>query len=137
MDTGIDVDHCSFWDDGAAFPAVNGRAGVAVDPAQRKVIAVDFHWQADWPNPDPFDWDSDGHGSHVAGSAAGDAGVAGRHDGHDGMAPAAKLVIQDGGYAVDDCADLPGLGCPVRPLEPVLAQAYDQGARLARSSGRR
>jgi subtilisin family serine protease len=43
-------------------------------------------------------------------------------------------VIQDGGYAVDDCADLPGLGCPVRPLEPVLQQAWVQGARLHTNS---
>jgi hypothetical protein len=43
-------------------------------------------------------------------------------------------VIQDGGYSFDDCADLPGLGCPVRPLEPVLQQAWDQGARLHSNS---
>jgi hypothetical protein len=49
----------------------------------------------------------------------------GVREGVDGMAPAARLVIQDGGYSVDDCADLPGLGCPVRPLEPVPSR--DQG----------
>ena len=134
MDTGIDIDHCMFWDALAELPALNGAQGVTVDPDHRKVLAVDFYWSQDWPNPGPFDWDSHGHGSHVAGSVAGDAGADGVHQGVDGMAPAARLVIQDGGYAVDDCADLPGLGCPVRPLEPVLQQAYDQGARLHSNS---
>jgi len=135
MDTGIDIDHCMFWDPLAELPALNGSQGVAVDPDHRKVLAVDFYWTPrDWPNPGPFDWDDHGHGSHVAGSVAGDVGADGMHEGVDGMAPAAKLVIQDGGYAVDDCADLPGLGCPVRPLEPVLQQAYDQGARLHSNS---
>jgi hypothetical protein len=50
------------------------------------------------------------------------------------MAPAAKLVIQDGGFAVDDCGDLPGLGCPMRPLGPMLAQAWSQGARIHTNS---
>ena len=135
MDTGIDIDHCAFRDDAIELPALNGSNGVAVDPDHRKVLAVDFYWSPrDWPNPGPFDWDDHGHGSHVAGSVAGDAGADGLHQGADGMAPAAKLVIQDGGYSVDDCADLPGLGCPVRPLEPVLQQAYIQGARLHSNS---
>jgi len=108
---------------------------VAVNRDHRKVLAVDFYWTPrDWPNPGPFDWDDHGHGSHVAGSVAGDAGADGVRQGVDGMAPAARLVIQDGGYAVDDCSDLPGLGCPVRPLEPVLQQAFDQGARVHSNS---
>ena len=135
MDTGIDIDHCMFWDPLAELPALNGAAGISVEPGHRKVLAVDFYWTPrDWPNPGPFDWDDHGHGSHVAGSVAGDAGADGIRQGVDGMAPAARLVIQDGGYAVDDCADLPGLGCPVRPLEPVLQQAYGQGARLHSNS---
>jgi hypothetical protein len=134
MDTGIDIDHCMFWDPAAGLPALNGASGVTVNPDQRKVLAVDFYWTRDWPGPGAFDWDGHGHGSHVAGSVAGDAGADGVRGGVDGMAPAARLVIQDGGYAVDDCADLPGLGCPVRPLEPVLQQAYDQGARLHSNS---
>jgi hypothetical protein len=130
MDTGIDIDHCAFRDGVVGLPALNGHVGVSIDPTHRKVLAVDFYWQQDWPIPGPYDWDDQGHGSHVAGSVAGDAGADGQHEGYDGMAPAAKLVIQDGGFAFDDCADLPGLGCPVRPLEPVLQQAYDQGARI-------
>jgi subtilisin family serine protease len=129
MDTGIDIDDCRFDDPVVGLPALNRSDGVDVEPEHRKVLAVDFHWAADWP-PGARSWDDRGHGSHVAGSAAGDELGNGVHDGYDGMAPAAKLVIQDGGAAIDDCADLPGLGCPLKPLEPVLAQAYAQGARI-------
>jgi subtilisin family serine protease len=134
MDTGVDPGSCFFSDEQAGLPAVNDAAGVAVDPAQRKVLAVDFWWDEDWPDPGVFGWDSHGHGSHTAGSAAGDHDADGGHGANDGMAPAARLVIQDGGYQVDPCGDLPGLGCPMRPLEPMLAQAYQQGARIHSNS---
>jgi hypothetical protein len=55
-------------------------------------------------------------------------------DSEDGMATAVKFVVQDGGYAVDDCADLPGLGCPVVDLQPFFQQAYTQGARIHTNS---
>jgi subtilisin family serine protease len=132
MDTGLDVDDCRF-DDPAGLPALNPVIGTEVSAEHRKVLAVDFHWSTDWP-PRPEGWDSHGHGTHVAGSAAGDELANGLHDGVDGMAPAARLVIQDGGALTDDCADLPGLGCPVKPLEPVLAQAWAQGARIHSNS---
>jgi subtilisin family serine protease len=133
MDTGLDVDECRFNDPGSGLPAINDADGIEVDPRHRKVLAVDFHWDADQP-PGPSSWDDQGHGTHVAGSAAGDVRGNGVHDAVDGMAPAAKLVIQDGGAWLDDCADLPGLGCPVKPLEPVLEQARAQGARIHTNS---
>ncbi len=134
MDTGLDIDHCFFDDPEHGLPALNDDVGTTVDPEHRKVAAVDFYWDADWPDPDALAWDDHGHGSHVAGSVAGDGDRWGLHDGDDGMAPAARLVIQDGGFTVDDCADLPGLGCPVRPLGPVLEQAWMQGARIHSNS---
>jgi hypothetical protein len=133
-DTGLDIDHCQFSDDEHGLPVINDDVGTAIDPSHRKVLAVDFYWDRDWPDPGPGSWDDQGHGSHVAGSAAGDWLGDGLHQGFDGMAPAARLVIQDAGYEVNDCADLPGLGCPLRPLEPVLQQAYEQGARLHTNS---
>ena len=133
MDTGLDVDECRFDDPVVGLPALNQADGIEVNPDHRKVLAVDFHWDADWP-PQPSSWDNHGHGTHVAGSAAGDVNGNGTYDGVDGMAPAAKLVIQDGGALIDDCADLPGLGCPVKPLEPVLEQAWAQGARIHTNS---
>jgi len=134
LDTGLDVDHCAFSDPSYGLPAINGDAGTEVSPGHRKVLAVDFYWDEDWPDPGSNDWDDHGHGTHVAGSAAGDNLADGLHSGFDGMAPAAKLVIQDGGARHDDCAELPGLGCPVRPLEPVFDQAYRQGARIHTNS---
>jgi hypothetical protein len=43
-------------------------------------------------------------------------------------------VIQDAGFATDNCGDLPGIGCPVVDLNPIFQQAYDQGARLHTNS---
>ncbi len=133
MDTGLDVDDCRFDDSVVGLPALNQADGIEVNEDHRKVLAVDFHWDADWPVR-PDSWDDHGHGTHVAGSAAGDVNDNGIHEGVDGMAPAARLVIQDGGARTDDCADLPGLGCPVKPLEPVLGQAWAQGARIHTNS---
>lgn len=133
IDTGLDVDDCRFVDSAAGLPAVNQDQGIEINPDHRKVLAVDFHWEGDWP-PRSGDWDSHGHGTHVAGSAAGDEYANGVHDDVDGMAPAARLVIQDAGAETDDCADLPGLGCPVKPLGPVFEQAYAQGARIHTNS---
>ncbi|MCD4748998.1 MAG: S8 family serine peptidase [Thermoanaerobaculales bacterium] len=134
MDTGIDPDSCFFSDDETGLPAMNGFEGTTVNTEHRKILAADFWWDQDWPDPGPFDWDNSGHGTHAAGSVAGDAGLVGIHDGYDGMAPAAKLVIQDGGARIDDCGDLPGLGCPMRPLEPMFEQAWAQGARIHSNS---
>jgi len=128
LDTGIDIDSCFFDDADTGLPARNDDQGVAVSSEHRKVLAVDFSW--DWPDPSTMSWDDQGHGTHVAGSIAGDQPPYMQHNGNDGMAPGARLVVQDAGYQVNDCADLPGLGCPVQPLEPVLQQAWDQGARI-------
>jgi hypothetical protein len=134
MDTGIDPDHCFFVDPAVGLPVIGGDTSTAVGEAHRKLLAVDFWWSEDGPPPGSRDWDDQGHGSHVAGSAAGDHDGDGLAQGDDGMAPAAKLVIQDGGYRVDTCGDLPGLGCPMRPLGPMLEQAWQQGARIHTNS---
>jgi len=134
MDTGVDPDHCHFDDTEVGLPVLNDDTDTRVGLAHRKLRAVDFWWREDGPPPGPSDWDDQGHGTHVAGSAAGDDGGDGIHGGFDGMAPAATLVIQDGGFRVDDCGDLPGLGCPMRPLGPMLAQAWMQGARIHTNS---
>lgn len=137
LDTGIDADMCHFRDAARGLPPVNPcDGGTTVDSLQRKVLAVDFLASGDCAGGiGPWDWDDHDHGTHVAGTAAGDdAAQPLAHDAGDGMAPGAKLVIQDGGAAVDDCADLPGIGCPVVDLKPIFQQAYDQGARLHTNS---
>jgi len=134
LDTGLDADMCFFRDDALGLPPTNTGGGTTVDPDQRKVIAVDFLDPGENPT-DPTHWDTHGHGTFVAGILAGDDfATPAEHDPFDGMAPAAKLVIQDAGYAADDCGDLPGIGCPVTDLVPIFQQAYDQGARVHNNS---
>jgi hypothetical protein len=137
LDTGVDPDACYFRDPVQGLPAVNAcDGGTAVDAGQRKVLAVDFLWSTDCAGGiGAADWDSHGHGTHVAGTVAGDdlAHLL-VHDGGDGMAPGARLIIQDGGFQTDSCADLPGIGCPVVDLNPIFQQAYSQGARLHTNS---
>ncbi len=134
LDTGLDADMCFFRDPVLGLPWTNVGGGTAVNPSHRKVLAADFLYAAEDP-ANPAQWDTQGHGTHVAGTLAGDnlANLI-LHDTADGMAPAAKLVIQDAGYQADNCGDLPGIGCPVTDLIPVFQQTYDQGARVHSNS---
>ena len=134
LDTGLDVDSCYYRDDVNGLPPTNDGTGTTVDPNQRKVIAVDFLDPSEDPS-NPNDWDSNGHGTHVTGILGGDNRANPiEHDTDDGMATGAQFVIQDAGFADDDCGDLPGIGCPVTNLVPVFQQAYDQGARVHNNS---
>ncbi len=137
LDTGIDIDMCYFTDPVRGLPPQNVcDNGTAVNSAHRKVIAVDFLWseECDGGIASP-EWDTHSHGTHVAGIAAGDDFAnTGTRDPGDGIAPAAKLVIQDAGVEFDDCADLPALGCPVVDLKPFFRQAFQQGARIHTNS---
>ena len=138
LDTGIDPDMCYFRDPSLGLPPINPcDGGTVVDLNQRKLIAVDFLWSQDCSGGvSAGEWDNHDHGSHVAGTAAGDDFATPLlHDTADGMAPGAKLIVQDGGFSTgDNCADLPGLGCPVVDLVPIFQQAYDQGARIHTNS---
>lgn len=137
LDTGIDPGMCYFREPEGALPPINPcDGGTLVDAGRRKLIAVDFLWDGECAGGiTDFEWDTHDHGTHVAGTAVGDdlASPLG-HDSGDGMAPGAQLVVQDGGFDGDNCADLPGLGCPVVDLKPIFQQAYDQGARLHSNS---
>ncbi|MCP4661865.1 MAG: S8 family serine peptidase, partial [bacterium] len=137
LDTGIDPDMCYFRDTTQGLPPTNEcDGGTVVDLNQRKVIAVDFLWQSECSGGiGGSEWDTHDHGTHVAGTVAGDNFANPLiHDTADGMAPGARLVIQDGGFQTDNCADLPGLGCPVVDLTPIFQQTYDQGARIHTNS---
>ena len=137
IDTGIDADSCYFRDATRGLPPINAcNAGTAIDPQQRKVLAVDFLTPSECADGIAAnEWDTQNHGSHVAGTIAGD-NLANPilHDPGDGMAPGAKLVVQDAGFLTDDCGDLPGIGCPVVDLKPFFQQAYTQGARIHTNS---
>ncbi len=137
LDTGIDPDMCFFRDTALGLPPTNAcNGGSVANQSQRKVVAVNFLWSNECSGGiSNTEWDTHDHGTHVAGTVAGDnfANLL-LHNTADGMAPGAKLVVQDGGYSVDNCGDLPGIGCPVVDLNPIFQQAYDQGARIHTNS---
>lgn len=149
LDTGLDYDNCYFAEPDGSAPPVNtvlpdgSLEHANVDHSRRKVIAYNFLYSCagtagapgcDDPQ-DPLAWDNQGHGTHAAAVAAGDRGERLAHDPADSIAPGAKLVIQDAGYVGgDNCSQRPGLGCPLRDLRPLLAQAYSQGARIHSNS---
>ncbi len=92
-DTGIDADACYFYDFSEGLVDQN----TGPDPSQRKILSYRSWYDCG------DDWDGQGHGSHVGGIIAGDNYENGIHDfddggmiiGNDGMAPGAKLVVQD------------------------------------------
>ena len=143
VDTGADVDSCVFAETDGSLPPVNtgGPSGLAwenVDLSRRKVIAYDFLFSCDqYPGrsgcddpANPRAWDNSGHGTIVASVAAGDRAPFGPVGDGEGIAPAAKLIIQDTGYVSTSACSVPGLGCPPSDLTPILEQAYRQGARI-------
>lgn len=149
LDTGLDWDSCYFVEADGSRPPINtgspqgGLRSSQIDPNRRKVIAYDFLYSCDQypgasgcddPN-DPTAYDNARHGTLAAAVAAGDKGTPLFYDyAADGIAPGAKLVIQDGGYiGGDNCSQRPGFGCPVN-LTPILEQAYNQGARIHSNS---
>jgi len=139
LDTGVDADMCYFRESATDFslPPVNAcDGGTVVNTARRKVIGVDFLWSNECAGGiGSNEWDTQDHGTHVGGTIAGDNfATPTSHDPGDGLAPGAKLVVQDCSYQVNDCADCPGIGCPVVDLNPVFLQTYDQGARIHSNS---
>ena len=137
IDSGVNVNSCFFRDTERGLPPQNAcDGGVVVDPNQRKVIAVNFlHTVECAGGIAATEWDTRGHGTHVAGTLTGDNFARPIvHDPADGMAPGAKLVVQDGGFANDACGSLPGIGCPMVDLKPFFEQAYAQGARVHTNS---
>jgi hypothetical protein len=134
-DTGIDVDSCFFRDPENQPPPMNRLGDLNVDETTRKVMATTFLDPVDDPG-NPLAWDNHGHGTSVAGTAAGSSLYEPWDpDANNGMAPGARLIIQDAGYRpLDDCAELPGLGCPVTNYYPALLQAAAQGATVHNNS---
>ncbi|HEU5161715.1 MAG TPA: S8 family serine peptidase [Thermoanaerobaculia bacterium] len=143
VDTGADVDSCVFAEADGSLPPVNtgsaqGLGWQNVDLSRRKVIAYDFLYSCDqFPGragcddpSSPRAWDNNGHGTIVASVAAGDRAPFGIAGDAEGIAPGAKLIIQDTGYVSTSACSVPGLGCPPSDLTPILDQAYRQGARI-------
>ncbi|HUJ16039.1 MAG TPA: S8 family serine peptidase [Thermoanaerobaculia bacterium] len=143
LDTGVDYDTCFFVEPDGRKPPINTRVDeTTVDLTRRKIIAYDFLYSCDqYPNAatcddpnSPTGYDSQGHGTHAAASAAGDRGTPITHDYGDAIATGAKIVVQDAGVSGNDlCTQRPGIGCPVN-LTPIFTQAYLQGARIHSNS---
>jgi hypothetical protein len=144
-DTGLDANSCYF--NGDALPVTNTWSmadgfGTKTSPSHRKIVAYDFLYSCDqWQtsnceNPDDHTkWDTYGHGTHVAGNMVGDSdNNPETFAAQDGMAPGAKIVVQDAGFAANDCSDGPGFGCPIMKLDPLFEQARLQGASVHNNS---
>jgi len=102
-DSGIDDLHCQFFDDSNAYKSNmvtrNGTGYGTVEPLRRKVIQYFIGPKSFTKGGDTIDDGEGGHGTHVAGSAAGnclDKSTAANSN-SDGMAPAAKLILYDCG----------------------------------------
>ena len=149
LDTGLDWDSCYFAESDGSPPPINtgspqnGLNSSNVDTSRRKVIAYDFLYSCDQfpgapdcddPN-DVHDYDNALHGTHRRGGRGRRSGRRLVHDDPaEGIAPGAKLIVQDGGYiGGDNCSQRPGFGCPVK-MTPILEQAYKQGARIHSNS---
>ncbi|MGZ5474277.1 MAG: S8 family serine peptidase, partial [Thermoanaerobaculia bacterium] len=148
LDTGLDIHNCFFAEHDGQLPPFNtgtpagGLDWENVDLTRRKVVAYNFLYSCDqYPGKPGCDtpgqlasYDNQGHGTHAAGAAVGDKGAPLAHDYGDSVAPAAKLIVQDGGYVGGDfCTQFPGVGCPAN-LGPIFEQAYRQGARIHSNS---
>lgn len=92
MDTGADADMCFFYDAAEGMIPSDGTPNFD----QRKVVAYIG------PSEYTSGYDSQGHGTHTAGTIAGDDfATIGTHDNGDGIAILAKLIIQDYGDGSD------------------------------------
>ncbi len=129
-DSGLDADMCYFRYDGNASSVASSQALTPPDTGvidmSRKVVAYYLE-----PGADAYDHNAAWyHGTHVSGSVLGDnyanlssPSVHG-HDSGDGMAPNAKLIMQDVGDSGGGLSGLAG------DLTNMFQQAYDAGARI-------
>lgn len=104
IDTGIDPDNPSFAPIGAPKPEGNFECETGDDEAFRctdKIVGARYYG-SDFNNNEEYDFssprDTNGHGSHTAGTAAGNHGVPMTIEGYDlgegsGMAPAAQVAV--------------------------------------------
>jgi len=121
MDTGVDVDHCFFYDPTQPFP------GPVPNYFHRKVVAYRTYAEGR-----VYDGCTNGHGSHTAGTAAGwtsnPSGAA-----YIGLAYQAKLTVNDVGKDDWTTCLLGMLTIPASLTVP-FQDTYNDGARIHTNS---
>ena len=133
-DSGLDKDHCAFIN-AAAGAVITSQAAVppavlTTDGAQRKLIAYNVLEGATDGDSANHEW----HGTHVSGSVGGDdyhhqaTPTDPGHDNGDGMAPLAKLIMEDGGNTTDQYLHFPW------PFYDLWAQEKASSANIATNS---
>lgn len=133
-DTGFETGTCFFNDfaNGVTPQAVAPPGNLLTDASHRKIVALNGVTPTALTSSDAFR-----HGSHVATTLAGDdqANLADSstpgHDHGDGVAPAARMVLEDISVAVDSAC---GVSIGVNSVEDLLAQEYAAGARISNNS---
>ncbi len=112
-DTGLDYNHCAFRD-----PAHLTDFG----PSHRKIVRN----QAYGTGAELYDGETDGHGTHVAGTAAGDQSYITGSTWNNGIAYKAKISFAD----VCDCSG----NFSNFTFTTILSDAYNDGARVHSNS---
>ena len=125
VDTGIDMKSCYFRDDNCTTPfSVDGSV---IDHTCRKVVQYVTY-------TDNTDWE-DGHGSHVAGSAAGRSILDyGDYMRYNGNAPNAKIAFFDVGVSATDADGKSNLQLPSNYNTQIFQVLYKSGARVMTNS---
>jgi len=132
-DSGLDKDHCAFVDvdkDLLESQFVIPPAVLSVDNTRRKVIAYNVMEHLGGVDGD----ETGGHGTHVTGSVAGDdyhtlaTDSNPGHDEGDGMAPLARIIMEDGGRPDDNHVYFP------YPYNVMWEQEYASGAHISTNS---